>query len=189
MAQHKASDLKTLESALRNKKAAAAVLNELSGLSSAIATAQAKIDADADLTWDTDYVATAGTDLFDTDVVINAQYQRSLREVMINSLAHKALANKLCDALEEASVSMNAVLAQMDADGGTLSDDATYEAYRITDLVGAEEISGGQHKATDKQSLRSALSHKELADKIIADLKANQEAVNAMIDSIQAANA
>ena len=115
--------------------------------------------------------------------------KRSLREILINSLAHKALANKVCDALEEASVSFNAVLAQMDADGGTLSDDATYEAYRITDLVGADEISGGQHKATDKQSMRSALSDKELADKIIADLKANQEAVNAMIDSIQAANA
>ena len=187
MAQHKASDLKTLESALRNKKAAAALLDELADLKTAAATVQAKVDADADGTWDTDYVAQAS--LFDTDTILEAQYKRSLREVLVNSLAHKKLANKVCDALEEASVSLAGVVAQMNADGGTLSDDATYEAYRITDLVGAEEVSGGQHKATDQQSMRSALSHKELADKIIADIKANQEAVNAIIDAVQAANA
>ena len=160
MAQHKASDLKSLESALRNKKAAAAILDELAALKAAAAVVKAKVDADADLTWDTDYVGTSS--LFDTDVILEVQYKRSLREVMINSLAHKALANKLCDALEEASVSLNAVVAQMNADGGTLSDDATYEAYRIVDLVGAEEISGGQHKATDKQHIFSESSGSEL---------------------------
>jgi hypothetical protein len=193
MAQHKASNTKTLRSALRHKRAADmwldGVINDIQQQGAAVL---AKIAADTDLTWDTDYVATHGTGTLDADVGLTGQHKATFRQILRNSLAHKKLADTVCDILEETSVSFNAVLMQMDADAGTLSDDATYEAYRIADedLIGdGSGILGGQHKASSLRSLESALSHKALAAKLIADMAEVQDLVNAMIDAIQAKNA
>jgi len=190
MPQHKASDQRSLRSALKHKRAADAWLNDTAELAANVAGAVIKIAADTDTSWDTDYVATwAVAETEWDDVGIEAQHKASLRKVMRSSLAHKRLADEIVDALEEAQVSMNAVLAQMDADAGTLSNDATYEAFRIVaidpDAVGIE----AQHKASMRQSLRKALAHASLADSLIDDLVAQQAAVNSMIDDIQAANA
>lgn len=191
MAQHKASDNRTLRSALRHKAAADAWLDQgIAPVQAESADVQAKIAADSNGTWDTDYVATHGTALFDTDTILIGQYKRTLREILVNALSHKRLANAVCDLMEEVSVSYNAVLAQMDSDGGTLSDDATYEVWRIVDedLIAEVDREGGQHKATTLRSLESALSHRPLAKKLIADMREIQDLVNIMIDAVQAAN-
>jgi len=190
MAQHKASNSRTLRSAMRHKAAADSWLDDGINAIQGEGAVLVKMNADANGTWDTDYVAEHGTPLYDTDNILLGQYKRTLREIMIGSLAHKNLANKICNTLEEISVSYNAVLAQMDADGGTLSNDATYEAFRIKneDLLSGGQREGGQHQATTTRSLRSALSHRDLANKLIDDMAALQKQVNDMIDIVQAAN-
>lgn len=189
MAQHKQGKLKTLQSALKHKEAARVWLEEIDRMKTAIAAVQAKVDADADGTWDTDYESTLGTPLFDADKILVGQYRQPLRLKLISAMAHDKLGNTICDSLEEASVSLNALLAQMDADAGTLSDDATYEAYRIADLLEATERLMGPHKATVGRTMEVAISHKEFAAEILADMKSIQDGINALIDSIQAANA
>jgi len=190
MSQHKASDRRSLRSALRHKRAADTLLDGLSELETNTAGAAAKVAADTNTTWDTDYEALWAASETDWDLKgEEAQHKASLRKVMINSLAHKRLANEMVDAIEEAQISLNAVLAQMDADAGTLSIDSVYEAYRIADVIDADaKGEEAQHKASLRQSLRKALSHKSLADQIIDDLIAAQEAVNSLIDDIQAKN-
>ena len=190
MAQHKASDRRSLRSALRHKRAADTLLDAITQLDTNTAGAAAKVAADTNLSWDTDYEALWGVTETDWDATgSEAQHKAPIRKVLQNALAHRRLANEIADALEEAEVSLNGVLAQMDADAGTLSADPVYEAYRITDVIDADaEGSEAQHKASFRRSLRSALSHKELADSIIDDLVARQEAINSLIDDIQAAN-
>lgn len=190
MAQHKSSDRRSLRSALRHKRAADTVLDALSAMEANSAGAAAKVAADTNTTWDTNYVAlwvVVETD-FD-EVGVESQHKASMRKVMINALSHKRLANEVVDAIEEAQVSMNAVLAQMDADAGTLSADGVYEAYRVSDVIDPDAVGvESQHKATFRQSLRKALAHSGLADRVIDDLVAAQAAVNSLIDDIQAKN-
>ena len=189
MAQHKASDNRSLRSALKHKRAADTLLNDISDLETNVAGAAAKVAADTNTTWDTDYAAlwaVAETEWDETGT--DAQHKASLRRVMRSALSHKKLADEMVDAMEEAQVSMNAVLAQMDADAGTLSADGVYEAYRIASVDPDAEGSDAQHKASFRQSLRKALAHKNLADRIIDNMVAAQDAVNTMIDAIQAAN-
>ena len=190
MPQHKANNSRTLRSAMKHKKAADSWLDDGINAIQEQGDVLVKMNADTNTTWDVDYVSTHGTDLYDTDGILIGQYKRTLREIMISSLAHKKLANQICDVLEEISVSYNAVLAQMDADAGTLSNDATYEAFRIKseDLISGDQREGGQHKATSARSLRSALSHKPLADKLISDMAGLQDMVNEMVDIVQSSN-
>jgi len=191
MAQHKASDRRSLRSALKHKRAADTWLDVVAEMSTNTAGAAAKVAADTDGSWDTDYEATWASAEIDWDLEgSDDRHKASLRRVMRSSLAHKKMANEIVDAIEEAQVSMNAVLAQMDADAGTLSNDATYEAYRIADVIDADaEGSDAQHKASLRQSLRKALAHKSLADRLIDNVVAMQDAVNSLIDDIQAKNA
>jgi len=191
MAQHKASYTRSLRSALRHKRAADTLLGDLSKLQANIVDVAAKIAADTNVTWDTDYAATLSVAETDWDLKGGeGQHRAPLRAVLKSSLSHKRLANEIVDAMEEAQVSLNAVLIQMDADGGTLSIDSTYEAYRIADVIDPDAVgTDAQHKASLRQSLRSAISHEEMADYIIDGIATMQAGVNSIIDAIQAANA
>lgn len=190
MAQHKASDRRSLRSALRHKRAADSWLDDLAELKTNIAGARAKVAADSNGSWDNDYESLWGVDERDWDAEgSEAQHKAPLRKVLQNALSHKKLANEVADIMEEAQVSLNAVLAQMDADSPTLSGDPTYEAYRIADVIDADaEGSEAQHKASFRRSMRSALSHRGLANRLLADMLSVQEEINALIDDIQAAN-
>lgn len=187
---HKSSNTRSLRSALRHKRAADTLLADLAELGTNITGAAAKVAADTNTTWDTDYVATWASAETDWDLEgTESQHKASLRKVMISSLSHKRLANEMVDAMEEAQVSLNVVLAQMDADSGTLSIDSVYEAFRITDVIDPDaEGTEAQHKASFRKSLQKALAHSTLADSLIDDLVAAQTAVNSLIDDIQAAN-
>lgn len=191
MAQHKVSRRLTVRSALKHKYAADKLLEVMDGLTDNVAAARAKIAADSNGTWDTDYVATAGVEVVDFDDKTVGQHKSSLRKILIDKLCHKALGNEMTDILEEAQVSLNLVLAQMDADAGTLSGDATYEAFRISDVVDVDaERYGeeGQHKRSFKKVMISAMSHTKYGRELSDQMQAIQEEINAMIDDIQAAN-
>ena len=191
MAQHLTPKRGTLRSALKHKFAADTLLDTMDGLTSSITTARAKIAADSNLTWDTDYVATAGVTVVDFDSETVGQHKASLRKILIDKLAHKALGNEMTDILEEAQVTLNLVLAQMDADGGTLSDDLTYEAFRITEVIDVDEErygKPGQHKRSFKKTFISAISHTRFGREMSDQLQAIQTEINSMIDDIQAAN-
>lgn len=190
MAQHKASKQRTLESAMKHRKGAEEWLRVVDELNEKIAEVKAKVAADADGTWDTDYVTTGGVTELDWDVALEGQHRQPLRKIVIETMAHKKLGNLIADMLEEAQVTLNAVLTQMDADAGTLSDDATYEALRIANVIEPDAKGfGAQHDATLRQTMRSAISQRKLADELIDALKGIQDGLNEIINDVQAANA
>lgn len=189
MPQHKATDRRSMRSALRHKRAADTLLDGLTELAANTTGAAAKVAADTNTTWDVDYVDLWAVSETDWDAVgVESQHKAAMRKVMINSLSHKRLANEIVDAMEEAQVSMNAVLAQMDADAGTLSIDSVYEAFRVIAIDPDAEGTEAQHKVSFRKSLRKALAHNSLADSVIDDLVAAQAAVNSLITDIQAKN-
>jgi hypothetical protein len=192
MAQHKSSNTRTLRSALKHKRAADMWLDGVINLIQQNENdVLAKIAADTNTAWDTNYAATLGAQALDADVGLTGQHKATFRQILRSSLSHKKLADEICDILEEISVSYNAILARMDADAGTLSSDAVYEAFRIADedlILDGSGVLGGQHKASSLKSLESALCHKGLAAKLIADMAEVQGVVNAMIDAIKAKN-
>ena len=188
MAQHKSSRRATLRSAMRHKASADLLLDTMEELTANIAAARAKIAADTNTTWDTDYVATAGVESVDFDVKTVGQHEQPARKVIIDKLAHKRLGNEVTDILEESQVTLNLILAQMDADAGTLSDDATYEAFRISDAIRTDSVLQGPHKADFQKIMIVAMKHRQFGKSIAEELAAVQSELNAMIDDIQAAN-
>lgn len=189
MAQHKQSRRAVLRSALKHKRAADTLLSVIEGMTTAIAAARAKIAADTNLTWDVDYVSTVGVTSVDFDEPTIGQHKASIRKILIDKMTSKRMGNDISDILEEAQVTLNLVLAQMDADAGTLSADGVYEAFRITDVldIDAEEASGPR-KTAFRKVMRSALCHKTFGDSLSEEIAAIQQDINAMITEIQAKN-
>lgn len=190
MSQHKASDRRTLRSALKHKVAADTVLDSMTEMQASVVDTSAKVAADTNTTWDTDYVATLGVSIVDMDEKSVGQHKSSMRRVLRSAMSHKRLADEIADTIEEAQVSLNAVLAKMDAGAGTLDAvDANWDALAITNLIDADgEGSEAQHKATLRRSIRGAVSHKDLGDRIIDGLAAIEADINQLIEDIKAKN-
>lgn len=175
-------------SSLKHKRGANQFLDVLEELTDKIAVARAKIAADTNLSWDTDYVATAGVTAVDFDERSTGQHKSSLRKMLIDKLCHKRFGDETTDILEESQVTLNLILAQMDADAGTLSADGVYEAFRIADPLDVDAAGAGQSKTTYRRNMRSALKHKAFGDSVSDELAAIQSGLNSMIDEIQAKN-
>ncbi len=189
-AQHKATQRKTLRSALKHKVAADTILDSMSSLTTNIAAARAKIAADTNLTWDTDYAATLSVKAIDMDLPSIGQHKRTMRQVLISSMSHRRLANEIADTIEEAQISLNALLVKMDAGAGTLDPtDANWDALAIINLVNPDAVgTQAQHKVSLRKSIRSAISHKALGDFIIDGLASIETEINAMIADIKLKN-
>ena len=188
MAQHNASRRAVLRSSLKHKFTADTLLDTIEELTANIATARAKIAADTNTTWDTDYVATAGVTLIEMDEPTVGQHKATMRKTIVDKMAHKRLGNEIADLLEEAQVTLNGILAQMDADAGTLSGDPTYEAFRIASPLDVDAAGTGPHKASFKKTLIVAIKHKAFGTSLADEMAAIESELNAMIDDIQAAN-
>ena len=187
MGQHNSSNKRTLRSALKHKVAADTILDSMSELTDNVAAARVKIAADTTGTWDVDYVSTLAVVAVDMDVKSIGQHKRSMRQVLVSAMSHRKLANEIADTIEEAQVSMNALLAKMDGDAGTLADGAGYTALKISILIDADGVgSEAQHKTSLRKSIRGAVSHKAVGDFIIDGLSAIEVAINAMADEIVA---
>lgn len=187
--QHKASRRRVLRSSMKHKFTADLVLDTMEELTANIAAARAKIDADANTTWDTDYAATAGVTAVDFDAKTVGQHEQPARKVIIDKMAHRRLGDEITDLLEESQVTLNLILAQMDADAGTLSNDATYEAFRVADPIKTTSVFQGPHKADFQKMMTVAVKHNDFGKSISEELAAIQSGLNAMIDEIQAKNA
>lgn len=190
MAQNKASRRRVLRSSLKHKGAADRLLDAIETMTENIAAARVKVAADTDTSWDTDYVSTLGVTELDLDSPqLGGPHRASLRKMLIDKLAHKALGNDLTDVVEESQVTLNLVLAQMDTDAGTLSDDTTYEAYRVIDPIDVDAPTYGQHKASFRRTFISAISHKKYGNELSDEIEALESELNALITDIQAKNA
>ena len=111
----------------------------------------------------------------------------TLRRKTEVAFAHRRAANEVLDSIADTQAKWNAALAQLDADtAGAL--DADYSAnHAISDSFEADdEQAGAAHKQTIRKALRSALSHKKLADEIADFIEEMQAAHNAAMAKLDA---
>ena len=191
MAQHKSSRRRVFISALKHKNAANSLLDVIEGLTSTISEAAAKVAADSNGAWDQDYITTLGIEATDFDAKTIGQHKASLRKILIDKLCHKYLGNEMSDVLEEAEVSLNAVLAKMDAGAGTLDPvDANWDALKVdvSDVDAYRGYEEGQMRTSFKKVLISALSHTRFGRETADEIKAIQEGINSLIEDIKAKN-
>ena len=137
---------------------------------------------------DVNYESTlAITSLFEADEAkLPGQYKATLRQALRSALAHRKLADEICDAMEEFQVSLNALLVKLDAEAGTLND-GNYESLLAIPVLDVEsEGSDAQHKASLRKSLESALANAHLAGQIMDAIIGSQEAYNAALALIDA---
>jgi hypothetical protein len=178
--QSKASMRKKLRSALAHKKAADKLLDSIVTSQTKWNSAMAKLQADNPASLDTNYTATqAITPKYEADGEgSDAQHKVSLRNTMRSALAHRKLADELCDALEEIQTAHNALMAKLDAEAGTLNDTNYVALIAVTPIDRDGEGSEAQHKVSLRKSLVSALANKSLADSILDSIWSLQTALN-----------
>lgn len=135
---------------------------------------------------DVNYVSSLKISAVDFDANIpSSNVNRTYRQVMIASLAHKKLANLLADKLMNIQANYNLLLAKLDAEAGTLND-VNYEALLSIVSVDLDAVSHEQNKTAYRKVLRSVLHHKKLADEIVDALEsliANMNLALAQLDS------
>jgi hypothetical protein len=180
---------------MAHRRLADEVLDSLADSQSKFNSLTAQLTANPKASGNTSVAAHAIADIFEADGEgSGAQHKASLRKSMRSALAHKRLADEICDALEEFAVAQNALVAKLDADLATGAYDETdYEASLALEVVDADaEGSEAQHKASLRKSLRSALSHRRLADEIIdaiAEAQSQYNAALAILDTAYIAGA
>lgn len=178
--QNKASMRSKLRSALAHKKAADEFLDSLKDSQSKWNSAMDKLQADTPAALDTNYYATKKiSDVYESDGPNSgSQHKASLRNTMRSALAHRKLADELCDSLEEMQHAHNALMLKLDAEAGVLSDVDYASSLGVSAIDRDGEGSEAQHKASMRKSLRSALANQSLADSILDAMWALQTAMN-----------
>jgi hypothetical protein len=178
--QNKASMRKKLRSALAHKRAADKLLDSIVDSQTKWNSAMTKLQADTPNSLDANYFATnAITNKYEADDEgTDAQHKASLRKTMRSALAHRKLADELCDALEEIQTAHNALMAKLDADSPTLSNTNYVSLISVMPIDRDGEGTDAQHKASLRKSLVSALANKSLADDILDAIWTLQTALN-----------
>jgi len=117
---------------------------------------------------------------------MTAPHKRTLRQSLRSALSHKKLADELLDSLADSQSKFNSLVSQLDGTSKAAGNTVT-TAHLITDIFEADdEGSDAQHKSTLRKSLRSALSHKKLADEIadaMEELATAQNALSVKLDA------
>ncbi len=188
MAQHQRTRRQSMRSAMAHRRLADELLDSINDTQSKFNDTMTKLDADSAGVLDTDYEATgAVTDIFEADDEgTEAQHKATLRKSMRSALSHKKLADEIADAIEEMQTSGDALLVKLDAEAGTLNDTDYESSLAVTTIDSDGEGSEAQHKQSLRKTLRSALSHKSLADDIMDAISGLQDA---MRDSLVALDA
>lgn len=180
---NKASMRTKLRSALAHKSSADALLDGLVLTQERMNALLEKMDADDEADVDVDYEDTLVIEsVFESDEAkLPAQNKASMRKVLRSALAHRKLADEICDAMEEIQVAYNALLVKLDAEAGALAS-TDFESELAVSVIDADaEGTGAQHKSSLRNSLRSALANAKLADDIIDAIAGAQEAFNASL--------
>ena len=179
MSQHKSLFRKSLRSALKHKNLADMILDDILAIQTQFNLAMDKMDADDSSAMDIDY-NTLNVAVSEYDAAGSGQHKADLRKTLRSALSHKKLADEIVDSIEEAQANFNALMAKIDADAGTLSV-GNVSGFSLV-AIGADSVgSDAQHKATFRKSLRSAMSHRRLADQIIDAIEGIQEATNSAL--------
>lgn len=185
---NRASLRRKCEVAFSHRRAANEVLDSIADTQAKWNAAIAQLDADADGSLDTDYEDNhAISDLFEADdEQAGAQHKAILRKSLRSALSHRRLADEICDSIEEMQAAHNALMAKLDAEGGTL-DDGDYEDSLALDVIDSDaEGEDAQHKASLRKSMRSAMRNKRAADQIMDALSEMQEQFNAALAQLDA---
>lgn len=115
------------------------------------------------------------------------QNKASLRKKTRSAMSHKRLADEILDSLADSQAKWNAAMAKLDADTAIALDTDYAATLSISDVVEFDgEGSQAQHKRSLRESLRSALSHRKLADELADSLEEMQAAHNAMMAKLDA---
>lgn len=186
--QNKATKRKKFQSAIAHKKAASEFLDKLSAAQTTFNMCMSKLNADAPGSLDTNYSATLEiTDMYSPDrPLLPAQNKSTLRNIMVKGIHHRTLANELCDSLEEMQAAVNALLAKLDAQAGTLASTDFASSLSVAVLSPEDDTMPAQNKASARKILRSALADASLADAIIdavSDLQASFNEALAQLDT------
>ena len=178
--QNKASMRKKLRSALAHKKAADEFLDSLKDSQTKWNSAMDKLQADTPGALDVNYFSTQKiSDIYQADGVNHdGQHKASLRATMRSALAHRKLADELCDALEEFATAHNALMTKLDAEAGVLNDVNYASLLTVTKIDRDGKGSDAQHHASLRKSLRSALANESLADSIMDAMWTLQSSLN-----------
>ncbi|NVM33948.1 MAG: hypothetical protein HWN81_00030 [Candidatus Lokiarchaeota archaeon] len=180
MSQHKATLRKSLRSALKHKNLADKIIDDIYAVQTKFNAAMDKIDADDSSALDIDYASTIAVSISEYDAAGVGQHKADMRKTLRSALSHKKLADEIVDSIEELQATLSALMVKLDADAGTLS--GTNVATFGLSEMGADSVgSDAQHKASFRKSLRSALSHKRLADQIIDAIEGIQGAINSAL--------
>lgn len=172
-----------LRSALAHKSVADSLLAAIVKSQEQLNAALAKLDADAPGTLDVNYSSLLSiSPVFESDEPkLPGQHKATLRKALRSALAHRKLADEICDSIEEFHVGLNALLSKLDAEAGVLSD-VNYSSLLALSVVDAEAAGlDAQHKASLRKSLRSALADAHLADQLMDALVGAQESFNAAL--------
>ena len=94
--------------------------------------------------------------------------------------------SEIADALEEQQVAFNAMMIKLDAEAGTLASVDFVSSLGLEVIDADAEGSDAQHKRSFRETLRSALAHRKLANDIIDALSGLQSSMN---DSLAALDA
>lgn len=178
--QNKASMRKKLRSALAHKRLADELLDSILDSQTKWNSAMDKLQADNPASLDVNYYSTKKiSDVFEADGEnMGSQHKASLRDSLRSALAHRKLADEICDGIEEFQVAFNAMLVKLDAEAGTLNDTDYLSLLRVSIMDQNAEGSGAQHKASLRDSLRSALANHSVADAIVNAIEELQASLN-----------
>ena len=108
----------------------------------------------------------------------NAQHKATFRRSLRSALSHRKLADAILDSIYGVQGKFNSLLAKLDAEAGTVDDGDYEDTLKINVLNADAPGKNAQHKATFRRSLRSALSHRRLADAILDSISGLQESFN-----------
>jgi hypothetical protein len=188
-APHKSSLRRSLASAIKHRSAANELLDGIKRTQLALNAALDKLNADDPLALDVDYGDIAIEKLFKADEpALPARHRATLRRTFTVALSHRSLANELVDSMEEIQAAMNALLAKLDAEGGSLTDVDYADTLSVNLILADSPVLPAQHKATVRRTLTVAMSHRKLASVIADSVLGLQEALNAALAQIDTGN-
>lgn len=185
MSQHKRSLREVLVSGLANKKLANAYIDGLVAAQTQFNAAMDKLDAESgEPTIATDYGTLAIASVLSADAPLRAQNTATPRKSMRSAMMNKRVGDALVDSLSDAQSAVNAMLAKLDAQAGTLAD-TDFEATLAIQAIDADSsLPGAQNKAPARKVMTAAIAHRKGADMVMDALVALADAMDAALAQI-----
>lgn len=116
-----------------------------------------------------------------------AQHKAIRRRALRSALAHKRAADAILDGVVSLQKGLNSTLAKLDADSAAALDTDYVSTQALGQLVDWDAPSSGHgHKQSLRDSIRSGLANRELADEVIDSITELQVAHDALLAKLDA---